>query len=202
MKTSIPEKRTGPRRKIIAVIGDASCQSDSKAELLARKLGELLIDAGYRIVTGGMGGVMEAVCSGAKLSKNYREGDTIGLLPGHSPESANPFVDIVIPTGLDFGRNYIVAHADAVVAIGGGAGTLSEICYAWMHKRLIVALGKEGWAGKLAGKKLDWRIRYQDIKDDRIFAAKNPQDAAKILDDWLPLYKASYAARESIKRTK
>jgi predicted Rossmann-fold nucleotide-binding protein len=78
MKTSIPEKRPSPRRKIIAVIGDASCGPDSRAELLARKLGELLIDAGYRIVTGGMGGVMEAVCSGAKLSKNVSSGFIMG----------------------------------------------------------------------------------------------------------------------------
>ncbi len=179
------------------MIGDASCKFNSKTELHARRLGTLLIDSGYRIITGGMGGIMEAACRGAKESKRYREGDTVGLLPGHAPSAANPFVDIVIPTGLDYGRNYLVAHSDAVVAVGGGAGTLSEICYAWMHKRLIIALGDEGWAGKLAGEKLDWRIRYGDIPDDRIYAAHNPQKVIKFLGQLLPVYNAGIAEREN-----
>jgi uncharacterized protein (TIGR00725 family) len=149
----------------------------------------LLIDSGYRIITGGMGGIMEAACRGARESTLYREGDTVGLLPGHMPSAANSFVDIVIPTGLAYGRNYLVAHADAVVAVGGGAGTLSEICYAWMHKRLIIALGEEGWSGKLAGEKLDLRIRYNDIPDDRIYAASSPRRVIKLLSQLLPIYK-------------
>jgi uncharacterized protein (TIGR00725 family) len=175
------------------VIGDANCKLNCKTELDARKLGTLLIDSGYRIIAGGMGGIMEAACRGAKESKHYREGGTVGLLPGHTLNAANPFVDIVIPTGLDYGRNYLVAHSDAVVAVGGGAGTLSEMCYAWMHKRLIIALGEEGWAGNLAGEKLDWRIRYKDIPDDRIYAASNPREVIKFLSQLLPVYTASNA---------
>ena len=195
--------RTQPaRRRTVAVIGDAICKLNSKTELHARRLGTLLIDSGYRIITGGMGGIMEAACRGAKESKRYREGDTVGLLPGHTPSAANLFVDIVIPTGLDYGRNYLVAHSDAVVAVGGGAGTLSEICYAWMHKRLIIALGQEGWAGKLAGKKLDQRIRYRDIPDDRIYAANNPREVINFLSQLLPVYNARDAERESTRPVK
>jgi hypothetical protein len=178
------------RRSIVAVIGDASCKPNSKTELHAQTLGTLLVDSGYRIITGGLGGIMEAACRGAKESKHYREGDTVGLLPGHTPGTASPFVDIIIPTGLDYGRNYLVAHSDAVVAIGGGAGTLSEMCYSWMYKRLIIALGEEGWAGKLAGEKLDQRIRFKDIPDDRIYAAGDPQKVIEFLDRLLPLYTA------------
>jgi uncharacterized protein (TIGR00725 family) len=197
MKQSTKSDQIALRRRTVAVIGDASCQPNSKSQQHAQKLGTLLVDAGYRIITGGMGGTMQAAGRGARASKRYQEGDTVGLLPGHASGAANPFVDIVIPTGLDYGRNYLVAHSDAVVAIGGGAGTLSEICYAWMHKRLIIALGEEGWAGKLAGKKLDWRIRYKEIPDDRIYAARKPQEVIKHLRQLLPLYHASTAERES-----
>ena len=184
------------RRSTVAVIGDAICKPNAKTELRARTLGTLLVDSGYRIITGGMGGIMEAACRGAKESRHYREGDTVGLLPGHTPGAANLFVDIIIPTGLDYGRNSLVAHSDAVVAIGGGAGTLSEICYAWMYKRLIIALGEEGWAGKLADEKLDQRIRYESIPDDRIYAAGNPQKVIELLSRLLPLYTPRNANRE------
>lgn len=189
MRQAAKQEQPQPgRRTTVAVIGNASCEPDARVEMNARKLRTLLVDSGYRIITGGLGGVMEAACRGAKQSKHYPEGDTVGLLPGHSPEGANPFVDIVIPTGLDRGRNYLVAHSDAVIAIGGGAGTLSEICYAWMHKRLIIALGKEGWAGKLAGEKLDGRIRFKDIPGDQIYAASEPRDAINLLKRLVPVY--------------
>jgi hypothetical protein len=68
--------------------------------------------------------------------------------------------------------------------VGGGAGTLSEICFAWMYKRLIIVLGAEGWAGQ----RLDERIRYKDLPDDRIYAAETPADAVKLLLSLLPAY--------------
>ena len=93
---------------------------------------------------------METACRGAKSSSKYQPGDTIAVHPGHDPRDANPFVDVAIASGLDHGRNSVVAHADGVVAIGGSAGTLSEICFAWIYKRLIVGMRTGGWSGKLA----------------------------------------------------
>ena len=87
---------------------------------------------------------MEAACKGAHASARYREGDTIGVLPHFDPAEANPWVDIVLATGLDHARNGLVANADAVVAVGGGAGTLCEMTFAWMYKRLIVAVAVPG----------------------------------------------------------
>jgi hypothetical protein len=82
-----------------------------------------------------------------------------------------PAVDVVIPSGLDQVRNSIVAHADAVVAIGGGAGKMSEVCLAWIYKRLIVALRVPGWSGEIADERVDDRVRYPNEPDDRVLDA-------------------------------
>lgn len=169
------------RRPLIAVIGDARLEPGSPVEKLAHNIGRALVDAGYRVLTGGLGGVMEAACQGARSSQKYQAGDTIAVLPGHDPAEANPFVDIAIASGLDHGRNSVVAHADAVVAIGGGAGTLSEICFAWMYKRLIVGMRVEGWSGKLADQRVDDRIRYPEIRDDRVFGADDADQVVELL---------------------
>lgn len=125
--------------------------------MLAQACGAAVIDAGARVVCGGLGGIMEAAARGAHESIHYVEGSTIGILPGDDPATANPWIDVPIATGLGRARNFIVAHADAVVAIGGGAGTLSEIAHAWQLQRPIAALGASGWAGQLAGQALDDR---------------------------------------------
>lgn len=177
--------RTGPiacpRRPIVAVIGDAKVSAGSVKDRLAEDVGRALVDAGYRVITGGLGGVMEAACRGARYSKRYQPGDTVGLLPGHDPNDANPWVDVAIPSGLDHARNAIVAHADAVVAIGGGAGTLSEMCLAWMYKRLIIGMHVEGWSGRLAGQRIDDRVRYPEHPDDCVFGASNSQEVTAII---------------------
>jgi uncharacterized protein (TIGR00725 family) len=176
------------RKRTIAVLGDARCSPGSLSVRLAEELGCKLIDAGFRIVTGGLGGVMAAACQGAHLSTKYQPGDTIGILPGTDAAAANPYVDVAVPTGLDFARNSIVPHSDAAIAIGGGAGTLSEICFAWMYKRLIIALGTEGWAGRLAGQRLDGRTRYEDLPEDKIYPAVTPTEAVELLVKLLPAY--------------
>jgi uncharacterized protein (TIGR00725 family) len=109
----------------VAVIGasDASAEQREQAEAAGRRLAEL----GAVVVTGGRGGVMEAACKGAKEAG----GRTIGILPGDDRAGANEFVDVAIPTGLGQMRNVLVVRAsDAVVAIGGAWGTLSEIAFA------------------------------------------------------------------------
>jgi len=166
---------------MIAVIGDARVEPGSEKDLLAEALGRALVDAGYRVVTGGLGGVMESACRGARQSARYAHGDTIGLLPGHNPADANPFVDIPIATGLDHARNSIVAHADAVIAVGGGAGTLAEMCFAWIYRRLVIGMTVSGWSGELAGRPLDTRTRYPDLPKDCVHPAKSAEQAVELL---------------------
>lgn len=168
-------------RKIVAVIGDSKIEIDSLKYKLAFAMGKALVDAGYRVQSGGLGGVMEAVFQGAKTSEKYRDGDTIAIVPSFDRNSVNQYADIVIPSGLDLMRNTIVANADAVVAIGGGAGTLSEIALAWSLYRPIVAFANvEGWSSELAGRKLDNRERYSDI-DDKVYEVHEPQQAVELI---------------------
>ena len=81
---------------------------------------------------------------------------------------------------------------DAVVAIGGGAGTLSEIAFAWIYKRLIVALEVPGWSSELANRRIDQRIRYPDIADDRVYGANSAEEAVAIIVKHLPAYAARH----------
>ena len=181
------------RRPTLAVIGDAGALPGSAAYTAAFETGKLAVDAGFRVITGGLGGVMEAACKGAHASELYREGDTIGVLPQFDPGEANAWVDIAIATGLDHARNGLVANADAVVAIGGGAGTLCEITFAWMYKRLIVAITVPGWSAELGGRRLDHRVRCPDVLDDQIFAAEDAKRAMAIVVERLPAYSARHA---------
>ncbi|MDD4254434.1 MAG: TIGR00725 family protein [Methanofollis sp.] len=187
-------------RKMIAVIGDANLPENSEKYILAEKLGCCLIDNGFQLITGGLGGVMEAASKGARNSSHYRSGDTIGIIPGNDPCEANQYVDICIPTGLDIGRNIIVSNADAVIAIGGGAGTLSEMANAWALKRLIIGYRVEGWSGKLADQKIDSRKRYPEIAEDRVYGVNTEIEALNVLK-LLPMYdKRHKVIRERIAR--
>lgn len=178
------------RRFVVAVVGDARVEAGGAAEVLAQEIGTAIVDAGYRLVTGGLGGVMEAAHRGARQSARWSDGAGIGLLPGHDPAQANPYVDIAIPTGLDHGRNMLVAQADAVVAVGGGAGTLSEIALAWIHKRLIVGMRCGGWSARLADQRVDGRVRYPQLPEDRVYGADSAAQVGALLARWLPLYSA------------
>lgn len=104
----------------------------------AEQVGRELAARGAVLVCGGLGGVMEAACRGAKDA----EGTTIGILPGSDRSAANRFVDVAIATGLGEARNALVVRAaDAVIAIGGGYGTLSEIALALKAGKHVVGLG-------------------------------------------------------------
>lgn len=180
------------RRKVVAVVGDAVVSAGSPKDVLAEEIGRALVDAGYRVMTGGLGGVMESACRGAKSSIRYAQGDTIGILPGHDPAEANLHVDIVVPSGLDHVRNSVVAHADAMIAIGGGAGTMSEICLAWIYKRLIIGMRVDGWSGRVAGQRIDDRMRYPDEPDDQVFGADSAEQALAVMASRLPRYGAQH----------
>ena len=124
---------------IIAVIGNSSCSVEENR--LAEAIGEQLAQRGVVIICGGLGGVMEAVCRGAKS----KGGLTIGILPGEDPRTANPWVDIPIVTGMSEARNVVVVKsAQAVIAVGGQYGTLSEIAFAL--KRGIPVIGLNTWS--------------------------------------------------------
>jgi uncharacterized protein (TIGR00725 family) len=104
----------------------------------AEEVGRGLADAGAVVVCGGLGGVMEAACRGARTAG----GVTVGLLPGSDRSAGNAFLSVAVPTGLGELRNgLIVRAADVVVAIGGEWGTLSEIALARKLGRPVVALG-------------------------------------------------------------
>lgn len=189
-------------KPIVAVIGDRHCEQGSVKAMLAEQLGKALVDAGFRVMTGGMGslddtddGVMEFAMKGARTSSCYHNGDIIGIVPGFSPTVASKYVDIAIPTGLDVYRNGITANADAVIAIGGGAGTLCEMAMAWSLSRLIIAFDNvEGWSAQLADKKIDHRTRYKDIPDDRVYAVSSADEAISVLRSHLPRYVRRHSA--------
>lgn len=124
------------RSRIIGVIGGHNCNKHT--ERLSLDLGRNLIKVTDIVVCGGLGGVMEAVCKGFKEAGGNL---TIGIIPGYEKEDANPFVDIVIPTGLGLARNVLVVKsADIVVALPGEAGTLSEIAYCLQFGIPVISL--------------------------------------------------------------
>jgi uncharacterized protein (TIGR00725 family) len=130
----------------IAVVGPG--EADERELALAEAVGAEVAAAGAVLVCGGLGGVMEAACRGARS----RAGTTVGLLPGLDRAAANGWVQIAIPTGLGEARNALVVRAaDALVAVGGGWGTLSEIAFALKAGIPVVGIGswelpKEGQA--------------------------------------------------------
>jgi uncharacterized protein (TIGR00725 family) len=139
---------------IIAVIGDSSCSPEEAN--LAETVGELLAHQGVTIMCGGLGGVMEAACRGAKS----KGGLTVGILPGQDSSKANPWVDVSVVTGIGEARNVaVVKSAQAVVAIGGSYGTLSEIAYAL--KSGIPVIGLNTWSLSRNGREDDSIIRVQ-----------------------------------------
>lgn len=173
-------------RYIVAVIGDVHLGARKRE--LAVALGRGLVDHSYRIVSGGHGELAKALSSGARVSPKYRDGDLIAILPGFDPSVAGKYSDISIATGIDHARNLIVANSDAVVALGGGAGTLSEMAFAWALKRLVLAYRVDGWSGKLAGARIDSRIRYPEIPDDQVYPVDGADDVIRYLSRLLPRY--------------
>ena len=123
-------------RAVIAVIGE-SVFSDPAHEALAEEVGRRLAAAGCALITGGLGGVMEAAARGAREAG----GVTVGVLPGADRAEADPHVDVPVATGMGQMRNLIIIlSADAVIAIGGGYGTLAEIGHALRQGKPVVGL--------------------------------------------------------------
>jgi uncharacterized protein (TIGR00725 family) len=124
-------------KRQVAVIGSSYEEPDSELGQLAEEVGRLLAEAGATVVCGGLGGVMEAAARGATRAG----GTAIGIVPGVSYEEANPHCTHVVSTGIGYARNLaVVASGEAVIAIGGEWGTLSEIGHARNIGRTVVAL--------------------------------------------------------------
>jgi len=139
---------------VIAVIGDSSCSPEEAK--LAETVGELLAQQHVTVICGGLGGVMEAVCRGAKS----KGGLTVGILPGQDPNTANPWVDIPVVTGMGEARNVaVVKSAQAVIAVGGRYGTLSEIAYALKNGTPVIGLNT--WSLSRNGREDDSIVRVQ-----------------------------------------
>ena len=140
---------------IIGVIGGHACTKE--VEQLAHNLGKNIAKVGLKVVCGGLGGVMKAVCQGAK----EQNGVTIGIIPSYDKSDANKYVDIVIPTGLGYARNVLVVQtADIIVALPGEYGTLSEIAYALQFKKPVISLGSWDIPGIIKVNSVEEAIRY------------------------------------------
>lgn len=145
--------------KYISVIGAGICDTETAAA--AEEIGHLIARAGAVLVCGGLGGVMEAACRGAR----EEGGTTIGILPGLDREDANPYIDYAICTGIGHARNLAVAASgDAVIAVGGEFGTLSEIGLARKAGRRVVLLGS-------------WKISHGGGLSEGILTATSPVQA-------------------------
>jgi len=147
----------------VAVVGPGD---GATAEELgaAEEVGRLLAENGAVVVCGGLGGVMEAACRGARSAG----GLTLGILPGRDRRDANAFVEVAVPTGLGEARNALVVRAaDAVVAVGGAYGTLSEIALALKGGTPVVGLET-------------WELARGGQPDGGIKRAESAAEAARI----------------------
>ena len=123
------------RPAIIAVIGGSTC-SDAEVAL-AEATGRLLAEQGAILVCGGLSGVMEAAARGVQTNG----GTTVGILPGDDPSAANRYITVPLATGLGEMRNFLIVRvAQALIAIGGGIGTLSELALAQRVRKPVVGL--------------------------------------------------------------
>jgi len=159
---------------IISIVGTS--EISSATEKVTIELGRLLARNHFAISCGGLSGVMEAVCKGAKQENGF----TIGIIPFEDKSRANKYVDVAIPVPFSQARNIIVVlSGDACVAIEGKAGTLSEMCFAWIYGKPIIALtgGIKGWSSEMAGKKID------DRRSDTIYDAKTAQEVVDKLNN-------------------
>ena len=157
----------------ILVIGNNDNGCTPELEKLAYETGAEVAKSNSILITGGLGGVMKAASRGAKENN----GLTVGIIPQNDMSEANEFCDVVIPSGIGLMRDFLNAlAADGVIAIGGGSGTLSEICASYMYSKPIVVLKNSGGtATKFADQYLDHR------KNVKIIGADTPKHAMEIL---------------------
>ncbi len=133
------------KRRQILVIGHNTNGCTPRHEDAAYEVGAAIANSNSVLITGGLGGVMEAASRGASEAG----GLSVGILPQDDASFANPYCDVVIPTGMGLTRDFLNAlSADGIIVVGGGSGTLSEVCAAYMHKKPMVAI--RGMGGSVA----------------------------------------------------
>jgi uncharacterized protein (TIGR00725 family) len=143
----------------IGVVGSSA--GDAAALAAAERVGAGIAERGAWLVCGGLGGVMDAACKGAKSAG----GKTIAILPGMDRKEANPYVDVAIPTGMGEMRNaLLVRSSDAIIAVSGEFGTLSEIAFALRTGVPVVGLDT-------------WELARQGKRVDAIEMAATPEEA-------------------------
>jgi uncharacterized protein (TIGR00725 family) len=164
------------KRLQIAVIGYNQDKSNEKTNKIAYEVGTEIAKADAILICGGLGGVMENACKGAK----DHGGLTVGIIPQEEVYFANKFCDVVIATGIGYARDFIVAtFADGIIAVGGGAGTLIELCVGYMLKKILVTIPSSGGTAKnYGGRYLDERKRVF------IQTSQNASSAVKIISDY------------------
>ena len=157
----------------ILVIGNNDNGCTPELEKIAYETGIEIAKSNSILITGGLGGVMKAASKGAKESG----GLTVGIIPQNDMSEANEFCDVVIPSGIGLMRDFLNAlSADGVIAIGGGSGTLSEICAAYMYSKPIVVLKNSGGTStKFADQYLDHR---ENVK---IIGVDTPKEAVELI---------------------
>ena len=164
-----------PKKIQILVIGHNTNGCTAEHSKIAYETGAEVAKSGSVLISGGLGGVMLAACNGARDAN----GLTIGIIPQGDASEANEYCDIVIPTGMGLMRDFLNAKsADGVIIIGGGSGTLSEICAAYMHKKPMVAIRNMGGVNEqFIDNYLDHR------KNIKIIGVDSPKQAVdKILE--------------------
>ncbi len=161
------------KRIQILVVGNNENGSTPETNKLAYETGIEIAKSGSVLITGGLGGVMQAASRGAKEAG----GITVGIIPQNDPSFANEYCDIVIPSGIGLARDFLNAlSADGIIIIGGGSGTLSETCAAYMHKKPMVAIKNSGGiADRFADQYLDHR------KNIKIIGVDSPKEAIKCI---------------------
>jgi uncharacterized protein (TIGR00725 family) len=146
---------------LISVVGGDTAPPDVLAQ--AEELGRELARRGCTVVCGGRSGVMETVCRGAREAG----GHTIGILPGVDRHDMNPYVEFPILTGMGYARNVaVVLSGEAVIAVDGSYGTLSEIAHALAHGKPVIGLHT-------------WSFSNENTDDRAIIRASDPQDAVE-----------------------
>jgi predicted Rossmann-fold nucleotide-binding protein len=227
-KRPVPPPPYACRHPRVAVLGNASYDSSPAslaAAAAAEAAGYALAAAGYLVVSGGLGGAMEACSRGAARAASVLSSGVVpppvscgsltvwarappalgalGVLPG-ADQPPNPFVAAAVHTGIGHARNSIVAAtADAAIIVGGGAGTMAEAAAAWTSGRLLVAIsGTGGAADLLAGRRLDERRRLHGagaraipLEQDIVHSARDAAHAVALINERLHWHRA-----ESLRR--
>lgn len=155
----------------ILVIGNNTSGCTPKHEKIAYEIGVEIAKSGAVLITGGLGGIMTAASHGS----HDANGLSVGIIPQDDASHANAYCDIVIPTGMGMTRDFLNALcADGIIIVGGGSGTLSETCAAYMHKKPMVAIRN------LGGSVEQYIDGYLDHRENiKILGADTPKEAVK-----------------------